>query len=206
MAKELKGRFTRASNRKNSVVSGQGDIMADQQDKQEHLLQGSHDNSDILEKMESLFTSLKTELKNDISSFKQSVDRRLDSLESDMSKTIQEAVDTAVKGELSKMKNHMDSEVARLERRIDSINIQTVDLSCNFVIKGLPERENESIVDEVHHLVKDGLGIDDMELEGADRKPSFMENTPGVVVVKCMCGRWRCSWREKRFSLSSGNL
>ena len=58
------------------------------------------------------------------------------------------------------------------------------DLALNVVIRNLPEKDNETTPFVVNALVKDGLKLKDIVCVSAERKRSFNDRYPGVVIAK----------------------
>ena len=54
----------------------------------------------------------------------------------------------------------------------------------NIVLRGLPETSGENVSCEVNSLFKDGLKLKDIEVHLGERKCSFNESRPGVVIAK----------------------
>ena len=53
----------------------------------------------------------------------------------------------------------------------------------SIVLRKLPESTNEDLNNKVNLLIKDGLKIRDINVRSAERKQSFNEYIPGVVVA-----------------------
>ncbi len=81
-----------------------------------------------------------------------------------------------------------DSEVNRLEIKLDHLTnslANTKDLTRKFIVKSLPETEGESLNTQIYDLISSGLNINDVEIDGVERKARFIKNVPGVVIITC---------------------
>lgn len=96
--------------------------------------------------------------------------------------------------EMCNMRESVQEELQVLKERICAIEDTTAtpcthawepDLSCNIVIRNLPEGKNENIVPKVNGLLKDGLKLSGVTVDSAERKKSFRRDIPGIVVATC---------------------
>ncbi len=121
----------------------------------------------------------------------QGVQRSINNLESSLADRLK----CVVAEEMVNMREQVDDELKALKERIcglednvsepGRVHVPAVQPDLNFVIRNLPEGSNENIVTKVNGLLKDGLRLRDVAVESADRKPSFRQGTPGVVVATC---------------------
>ncbi len=134
----------------------------------------------ILSNMKLMFRSMKHEFKREIHDLKDDIDFRLSSLEDFMS----EKVKNAIRDEMCTIHQHMNTEVARLSSsmsRLDRITTSvdvTLERHQNRVIKYLPYKENEILKDKCKDLQCEEVGVGDVEVDKAVRKP-------GVLFATC---------------------
>ena len=57
------------------------------------------------------------------------------------------------------------------------------DISCNLVIRNLPESINENVVSKVSALMREGLKLKNISFSKVERKASRNENKRGLVIV-----------------------
>ncbi len=91
----------------------------DSEGDEEELLNDSQ--NVIIRSMKDMFNSMKHELKQEIHDFKDNIDTRMCSLES----TITEKVKNAIRDEMFAARQYVDTEVARLDNRLDSYRCVT---------------------------------------------------------------------------------
>ncbi len=155
----------------------------DSEGDEEELLNDSQ--NVILINMKDMFNSMKNEFKQEIHDVKANIDTRLCSLES----TITEKVKNAMRDEMSAACQYVDTEVTRLDNRLDRINASidvTHERQKNLVIKYLLHDENEILEDNFKDLLSEGMGVSDVEVDKIVRKPSVQEDISGVVIMISM--------------------
>ncbi len=57
--------------------------------------------------------------------------------------------------------------------------------NTKIIVRFLPQGEGEDIVENVNTLIKEGVGLDEIQIDTAERKRSYRDNLPGVVIVNC---------------------
>ncbi len=130
------------------------------------------------------------------------------SLISSLDQRISEAVGAAVKQEIGTVKADFDKKWTDVAKRLDNMegewrnykqtvenkianltkqqqNDDGVDKTVTLVICNLPEEAGEAVVDKVNVLIKDGVELEDVKVESAERKNSYRDNIPGVVIATC---------------------
>ena len=111
---------------------------------------------------------------------------KFENLEAKIGQTVQQSIHD----ELTAFKNEFNQKLQDLERRIQIVenkptNNDSENRKLNFIVRGLPESENENVKNKVMAMIKDGLKLKDTVINKAVRKASFRANTPGIVVVTC---------------------
>lgn len=153
--------------------------------------------------VEKLITKLAVDVREMFSDLSCRIDRLESGLEQRISSKVAQLLDKRVNVELNRIKrdvdNHIDSfkeslkaevaaDIADVSDRIDNLRIGAAtsqpDLSRNLIIRNLPESTNEKIDSKVNSIFRDGLKINNVLIECAERKvPQEGSNKPGVVVV-----------------------
>ena len=138
-----------------------------------------------------------------------SVNERLDKIDSGLEKRIatkvSQILDKRVNSEMNKIRTDFESrlvefkeslraevsadlddlrdEVKSRESTTQSTNNER-DISLNIVIRNLPESHSENTKSKVNSLLRDGLRLSDISVDDAERKRSYTEGKPGVIVAK----------------------
>ncbi len=136
----------------------------------------------ILSNMKDMFDIMKHGLKKEIHHFKNSLDVRLSSLENTMAEKVQHSI----RDEMSLVRQHMDTEVARLDSRLDGITTsidETQQTQNKLDMKYLQYEENEIQEDKFKNLLCGGVGEGDLEVDNIVRKPAVQEGIPAMVGV-----------------------
>ena len=135
-----------------------------------------------------------------------SVNERLDKIDSGLKKRIvSQILDKRVNSEIHKIRTDFESrfvefkESLRAEVSVDiddlrkevqsrESTIQSTtnerDISLNIVIRNLPESHSENTINKVNSLLRDGLRLSDISVQDAERKQSYTDGKPGVIVAK----------------------
>ena len=92
---------------------------------------------------------------------------------------------------ISKDLNSISQKVEKMEKTYAEVTKSNKDgqtkqtnNDVNVVIRNLPESENELIENKVNSVLKDGLRLREVLVESAERKKSFRQDKPGVVIAK----------------------
>lgn len=138
-----------------------------------------------------------------------SVNERLDKIDSGLEKRIatkvSQILDKRVNSEMNKIRTDFESrlvefkeslraevtadlddlrdEVKSRESTTQSTNNES-DISLNIVIRNLPESHSENTKNKVNSLLRDGLRLFDISVEDAERKRSYTDGKPGVIIAK----------------------
>ncbi len=57
--------------------------------------------------------------------------------------------------------------------------------NINIIVRFLSQAEDEDIVEKVNTLIKEGVGLGEIQIDMPERKRSYGDNIPGVVIVNC---------------------
>ena len=135
--------------------------------------------------------------------------RKLETLETNLEKKLTDKItktlDKRVNAESTKLRKVIDDQVGDLRKEfesdLDDISEKIAHLTSvvnkkdsvqandddtrkmNIVLRKLPESTNEDLNNKVNSLIKDGLKIRDIHVRSTERKQSFNESIPGVVVA-----------------------
>ena len=112
---------------------------------------------------------------------------KMESMELRIAERIKDVVKeqmTAMKAEITERLDAMEDRIAALEAR-PAPNTTADHRSCNFVVYGLAESEEENVVEKVNNLILGQLKIENVRVTGAVRKGTFNNNGCGVIVAKC---------------------
>ena len=112
---------------------------------------------------------------------------KMESMEQRIAERIKDVVKeqmTAMKAEITERLDAMEDRIAALEAR-PSPNTTADHRSCNFVVYGLAESEEENVVEKVNNLILGQLKIENVRVTEAVRKETFNNNGCGVIVAKC---------------------
>ncbi len=88
-----------------------------------------------------------------------------------------------MEGEWRNYKQTVENKIANLTKQQQ--NDDGVNKTVPLVICNLPEEAGEAVVDKVNVLIKDGVELEDVKVESAERKNSYRDNIPGVVIATC---------------------
>ena len=82
----------------------------------------------------------------------------------------------------------VDMDDLRKEVQLRESTIQSTtnerDISLNIVIRNLPESHSENTKNKVNSLLRDSLRLSDISVQDAERKQSYTDGKPGVIVAK----------------------
>ncbi|XP_071147441.1 uncharacterized protein PF3D7_1120000-like [Mytilus edulis] len=112
------------------------------------------------------------------------VHKEMKNLESKVAKDIEQLkVDVnedfqSVKNEISSLKDRCQEPMIRPEAEAEN------NKRNNAIIRNLAESENENLFNKVSGLLKDGLRLKNISIHSVERKRSFREGKPGLVIVK----------------------
>ncbi len=88
-----------------------------------------------------------------------------------------------MEGDWRNYKQTVENKMANLPKQQQ--NDDGVDKTVTLVIHNLPEEAGEDVVDKVNVLIKDGVELEDIKVESAERKKSYRDNIRGVVIATC---------------------
>ena len=111
---------------------------------------------------------------------------KMESMERKIAERIKEVVKeqmTSLKAEITERLDAMEDRIAALEARL-APNTTADDKSCNFVVYGLTENDEENVVEKVNNLILGQLKIENVRVTEAVRKETY-NNGCGVIVAKC---------------------
>ena len=148
--------------------------------------------------LEQLIAKLSTNARDMFSDLSNRIDRLETGLEQRISKKVVQLLDKRVNAEMSRTKKDVDAQIesvkdeisadiAEINETIGNIKLETPspqpDLSRNIIIRNLPESSSKRIGSKVNSLFRDGLKLNDITVDSAERKvPQEDSNKPGVVV------------------------
>ncbi len=104
-----------------------------------------------------------------------------------------------MEGEWRNYKQIVENKIANLPKQQQ--NDDGVDKTVTLVIRNLPEEAGEDVVDKVNVLITDSVELEDIEVESAERKKSYRDNIPGVVIAICKSQEDRKQVMDKKSSL-----
>ena len=98
-----------------------------------------------------------------------------------------EAAVEKLQNELHSASGGLDELKSKVAAAEQSINAQMSNSSLpnqlNIVLHRLPNTNNENIVTKVNNVLKEGLKLRNVSVETAERKKSYKQSVPGVVVA-----------------------
>ena len=138
--------------------------------------------------------------------------RRMESLENNLEKKLTDkmnkAIDRRINTETNKFKKEIDKNVSDLRKefdneieditekvnrvtnqieQLDGVSVarpEKEDIKLNIVVRKLPETSRENLNNKVNSLIKDGLKLRDIEVKSVERKKSYHEGKPGLVIAQ----------------------
>lgn len=131
-------------------------------------------------------TDATDDLRQIILDTKNVLSEKIDNLQTSLGERI-DAISRDVQEQISELKSELTQSIDALESRVVALEqASTVgDRSCNFVISGLAESEDEVVNDKVNTFIRDDLKLNGVNIVQADRKDKYNGNTCGVIVAKC---------------------
>ena len=131
---------------------------------------------------------------------------KLDEVES----KVVEIFKTIVNEEINKVRKEFMDSLKLLEDRLIVIEDQVTktaikkqnDISLNIVIRNLEETNEENTLAKVNGLIKDKLKLGTVKIDKADRKNSFRDDIPGVIIAKCVSKEDKDSIMKAKSSLN----
>ena len=153
--------------------------------------------------LEDLITKLYTNVRVVFFDLSSRIDRLESGLEKRITTKVAQILDKRVNSEFNRIQKDVDNQIssfkdsfrAEVAADIEDINdrigslrtegsTSQPDLSRNIIVRNLPETTFERIESKVHALFRDGLKINDITVDSAERKvPQESSDKPGVVVV-----------------------
>jgi len=136
----------------------------------------------LSERVDQLESSLEQRIANKVS---QLLDKRVN-LEM---KRIYKDVDTKIDAFRETVRSDVNDEIAELRAKVDQLSLpigrpsNDDEKAKNIILRGLPFSENENITAKVHNIINDGLHLQGIVCDSAERKDS-RDARPGVVVVR----------------------
>lgn len=101
-------------------------------------------------------------------------------------KKLEERVLPTVQEHIGDELDSLTSRINEIDGKLQNNQNHSHNSTNSFIIRNLPERERENIVNEVNCLLKDGLKIRDIKIDSAERKENRgNDGKPGVIVAKC---------------------
>ena len=163
--------------------------------------------------LEHLIKTLSADMHMMFSALTERVDKLESGLEQRISNKVAQLLDKRVNTELNRIKKDVDTrldsfkeslkdelaaDLADINAKLESVTSAATapapapapapmpaqtDRSLNVVIRGLPVTNNENVKTKVNALIKDGLRIRDVTCNSAERKTSYNEAKPGVIIA-----------------------
>ncbi len=141
-----------------------------------------------------MFESLKVSLAVDIDrAFEEAITKQIDRLREEINKDIDDLSKRVAGVEKSQqdcaqkqdniMKNQNDFEHSLKDYKQQNEGEEKKSLL--LVIKNLPEWEGEDALGLVNSVIKDGIKLPDVSVTEVERKKSYREGYPGVVIATC---------------------
>lgn len=134
---------------------------------------------------------------NDILTSINQMEKRLESRIDRIEETISEKIKNIVHQEISSFKDKVETEIQTLKDQVKELQSQSESSSASdekplcIVVRNLPVADEEGDEDQgplmaqVNKLIEDGVQLDDVEVESAERKKSYRDDVPGVVIAQC---------------------
>ena len=139
--------------------------------------------NELHERMVSMEKDLEKKITNNIA---KTVDKRITTEMTKMRKDIDSKVQS-VKDEFMADLNNMAEDINELSTQIQNNSAETrtteaseKQLALNIAVRNVGEKPRENVKNEVNKIIKDGIGIFDVEVSSAERRVSA-ENKPGVI-------------------------
>ena len=98
-----------------------------------------------------------------------------------------------IDNKIQNLREDFNSELNEINTRLDNerrgnanvnANVNDDERHLRVVVRNLPEAVNENIKQKVDSVIKDGLKIADINVVSAERKESWNDSRPGVVIAK----------------------
>ncbi|KAH3849397.1 hypothetical protein DPMN_091796 [Dreissena polymorpha] len=121
-------------------------------------------------------------MNSEINRVRKKIDSKMDS----KFDSLQQSVKAEIAADLASLRNEVKSfkGASSLHRSDSNSQSQShVDRSMNIVIRNLPESASESTQSKVNALLKDGLKVSHVTVGKVERKQSYNESKPGVIIV-----------------------
>ncbi len=96
--------------------------------------------------------------------------------------------------ELRKEAHVLKEQLAEMKGKL--AEVRGMDESLLIIVKNLPEKTNENVVNLVNSVIRESIKLKDIKVTEAVRKKSFRHDYPGVIDAKCV------SVEEKRKIMS----
>ena len=151
-----------------------------------------------------LINKLSIDMRNMFSNVTTRIDNLETSLERKITQKVNQIVDKRINSEVGKVRKEMnsvvenirsdfDSDIKSVEDKLTEISkkvestdsSQDKDLSCNVVIRNLPESVNENLKGKVSALMREGLKLNDVSICKVERKQSRSDHSSGIVIATC---------------------
>lgn len=138
----------------------------------------------------------------DMQEVKQSVDQKIVNIQTtiaeqvaaQLTESLQSTVNKAVDEKLGEIKANVDrdlrglkADIQGLRERVDNRNVREArdeEHSLQIVIRELPEGDNESVVDKINAVIREGIKLPEVKVTSAERKKSFKRGQPGLVIAQ----------------------
>ena len=152
-----------------------------------------------------MITRMISSLSTDMRSMFGDMNNRINSLESNLERKITQKVNqivdkrissevskisTQVKSAVDDLRQDFDRDLKVVEEKVDDVSKSALgsfgkDISCNLVIRNLPESINENVVSKASALMREGLKLKNISFSKVERKASRNENKSELVIVTC---------------------
>ena len=152
----------------------------------------------LAKKVESKVTkSLDKELDSKVKTIKSGFDKELQKVKSSNEKVmksmkrIEETILPTFKEEAGDEIDELNRRIKNLEEKVTTsgqskaASTENDEFKRSIVIRNLEERENENVKDRVNSLIYNGLKIDTITVESANRKQSRSDSRAGIIIAVC---------------------
>ena len=149
----------------------------------------------IMQSLGEMEKRMHSKMESLIKEIEEKINKKFNELEEKLSQNM-EACTKLVNEKCNAVRTELTAQHSELENRMQAIDDRLLAVeehgahginedSLKIVIKNLPARENEDIVQCVNTLVSEGIKIENVTVVDAKRNPGFRENHPGIVIANC---------------------
>ena len=131
--------------------------------------------------------SLSKDVDKKINKHEKEIEKKTKGFESSL-KSVREKVKHLEETVIPTINERLGDEIDEVTRKCDQWEGSQQDkrVNNNFIVRNLPERENENTACEVIKILRDGLKFRDIAVESAVRKQNRQDDRkPGIIMVTC---------------------